>query len=236
MDEIVLLAMLLLGGLTLFLAMPFACYLAIRRVERDQSHTLGVIEREIARLRTAVDKLSTPVSPAAPVAAEKPVAEKKPVDTSVVLDSMAPAPPRPVPPEFVTPQPVAPPPRPQLQSHLAPAAATTKPYSSSPATHPQPFRNRGQGNAAKNLELDHRRRRARARRRLDGVRRRQPVAVADRHLDPRRRRRLLPQVFDRKRPARSARRASCSRRSPGSRCWSSARSSSDASTTSWARG
>lgn len=138
MDEIVLLAMLLLGGLTLFLAMPFACYLAIRRVERDQSHTLGVIEREIARLRTSVEKLSTPAAPAAsvaPVAAEKPVAEKKPVDTSVVLEPFAPAPT-----ESVAPQPFALPPRPQLQPQLTPAAATAKPYTPPPRREPPPPR------------------------------------------------------------------------------------------------
>lgn len=143
MDEIVLLAMLLLGGLTLFLAMPFACYLAIRRVERDQSHTLGVIEREIARLRTAVEKLGTSAStaaPAAPIAEEKPVAEKKPVDTSVVLEPIAPAPVRPVPPEPVTPQPFAPAPRPQLQPQLTPAAATAKPYAPPPRREPPPPR------------------------------------------------------------------------------------------------
>ena len=157
---------------------------------RDQESAFDRLEFQLSRLQSTVTQLQSPTEKPF----EKPVGQAPaPIVTPAAVTPVAS---EPVAPKFAPPLPSPPPPTPK--PYVPPQQVPVAPR------EPSRFETAAKETLRQHLELDHRRRRARARRRVDGVRRRQPVAVADRHRDSRRRRRLLPQVFDRPRAARPA--------------------------------
>lgn len=65
MDEVLLIGFLLLAGIALFIVMPIATYVAMRRVERNQESAFRSIQRDLERLRTSISQLQTPTEPRA---------------------------------------------------------------------------------------------------------------------------------------------------------------------------
>jgi uncharacterized membrane protein len=130
-EEVLFFGLLILAGLALFLFLPIGTYFLLRRVAREQESAFDSIERELARLRSAMTQLQPREEKSPTVQPREPQSERQPepIHAPVVLEPVAPrhaAPPRPPSPP---PKPYVPPQRvpvePRVPSRFETAAKET---------------------------------------------------------------------------------------------------------------